>query len=403
MVIGKTYRLNFDDIITALDKNHSVQVLGVVGSTNWGTYWTWAPTTPGSYTLTIKVVDRLGATVTSKAVPVTVYSAISGANKRHLAIGDSITRAGNYSYLALTPFAGAKAVGTRTYNDALFATDGRGGWSLATYFDRIASNTAGDSPFLFPTTVANGANFWGNTEFWRKVSYVAMNTLPTNGYDFDGFQKMAREWAAMSADPVYEVTGYPKTPALNDVVVNPTKTAGSQWEQWNGSAWTTITTPTLAFSFPKYMQRYAAAYPNGGPTSISIMLETNDFFSALDDTIWATWKGRMDTMIASVRAWSATVPFIICLAPTGGPIDKWASQTVQKFDFDRRIKDAAQRILAAYDTQANRDNKVYVSSFLGEVAPANMSDHVHPIVTAGHEDMSAALSGTLAKLITEGA
>jgi hypothetical protein len=406
MVVGKTYKLYASDYITALSEDHTVLTPGVVG--NYGGYWQYTPAAPASFTLTVKVVDRLAATVVSKAIPVTAYAAPSGAGKRHLAIGDSITRAGNYSYLAANAIPGMTAVGTRTYNDALFATEGRGGWSLSSYFNNIGA-AAADSPFLFPTAVANGAKFWGNTEFWRKVSWVAMNTLPTNGYDYDGFQKMARNWGSMASSPVFDVIGYPNTPAEGDVVVDPTQSAGNTFRQYTSGAWVTMSPQpslagsTVAFSFSKYMQRFAAAYPNGGPTSISIMLETNDFFTTLDDSSWATWKGRMDTVIASVRAWSATVPFIICLAPTGGPADKWGGETVQKFEFDRRIKDAAQRILAAYDTQSNRDNKVYVSSFLGAVSPANMSDYVHPLTTTGHEDMSAPLAGTLAKLITEGA
>lgn len=401
MVVGKTYKLYPGDITRAKDVNHTV-VFSSSGNGGFdGQKWIYTPDVAKTFTLTIKVLDRQGVLVKQLAVPVTVYAAPVATGKRHLAIGDSITRAGNYSYLALTPLTGATAVGTRTYNDALFATEGRGGWSLASYFSNFGHPTA-DSPFLFPTNVA-GAKFWGNTEFWRKVSHVAMNTLPVNGYDFDGFQKMARNWGSMASAPIYDVNGYPLTPAEGDVVVNPTKAAGSQFEQYVSGVWTTIATPTMEFSFSKYMARYAAAYPNGGPTSISIMLETNDFFSTLDDSVWATWRSRMDTVIASIRAWSATVPFIVILAPTGGPLDKWVAQTNSKFEFDNRIKDASERIIAAYDTAANRTNKVYVASFLGEVSPENMSDYVHPAVTAGHEDMSAALSGMLAKLITEGA
>ena len=131
------------------------------------------------------------------------------------------------------------------------------------------------------------------------------------------------------------------------------------------------------------------------------MLETNDFFSALDDARWTDWKALMDTTIASVRDWSATVPFIICLAPTGGQWDKWGAMTVNKWEFDRRMREAASRILAAYDTPANVTNRVYVATFLGAIDPANISDHVHPDAT-GHGQMAPYLAGMLAKLITEG-
>lgn len=394
MVVGKTYKVHPDDIIRFKDLNHRV-VLNVSEGTFNGTVWTYTPTTAKTFNLTVKILDRLNALVKSLVIPVTVYAAPSGAGKRHMGIGDSITRAGTYVGNALTPLTGAVTVGTRTYNDGVLNVEGRGGWSLDGYMTRIG-NPTGDSPFLFPTTVA-GNKFLGNTSFWKAV----VNTDP-NGYDFQGFQKIARGWGASNAPFQFDANGYPTAPTEGDVVVDPLQAAGQTWRQYTAGAWTTMAAPAIEFSFSKYMQRYAAAFPNGGPTSISLMLETNDFFNALDDASFTIWKNRMDTVIASIRAWSATVPFIICLAPTGGPVIYWSTQTVTKFEFDDRMKNAGQRILAAYDTTAARANKVYVTNFLGAVTPEAMADWVHPH-PAGHEDMSAALSGTLAKLITEGA
>jgi len=401
LVVGRTYKLYYADFIEALDASAYVLVNGP--GFNAGECWTFTPSAAGSSTLKVTVVDRAGATVSERAIPVTVHEAPAGAGKRHLQIGDSITRAGNYVGAAVAAIGGAATVGTRTYNSGALNVEGRGGWALANYFTAIGSATGGDSPFLFPAGIA-GAKYWGNTEFWRKVCYVAMADLPTAGYDFDGFQYIARGWKPTGNPYLYDSTGYPVAPIEGDVVIDPTKATTERFRQYVGGAWAAMSPqPAVEISFPKYMIRYAAAYPNGGPTSIGIMLETNDFFNQLDDASFTLWKSRMDALIASVRAWSATVPFIVALAPTGGPAANWANQVQQKFSFDRRIREASRRILTAYDTAAQRTNRVHVVTFLGSVSPQNMSDHVHPTTPAGHDEMAQFLAGMLAKLITEGA
>jgi hypothetical protein len=401
---GRTYRLNYADIIGALAGDYRLRMTGPASNSgNFGTYWQYTPTAAGAWNLTLTVLDRAGATVLTVTVPVTVYAPIaSSPTTRLLAIGDSITRPNKYNSVA-AGMVGAVTRGTRTYDAGATRGEGRGGWSLNNYFTSIGSAAAGDSPFLFPTSVADGAKFWGNTEFWRKVGYVSMASLPANGYDFDGFQRMARGWTD-SGPLQFDANGYPTTPAEGDVVVDPTKAAGSQWLQYTSGSWVTIATPTLEFSFSKYMQRYAAAFADGAPTAISVMLSTNDWFGSLTDAAWATWVSRVQTMIASIRAWNANVPIIIIAAPVGGPDTNWGGgQTVNKVDFDARMRDVAARQIATFDTSAMRTNKVHFISFLGSVAPENMADHVHPKDPEGHAQFAPWLAGKLAQIITEGA
>jgi hypothetical protein len=398
MVVGQTYKLHYADFIDALDPSHTVVPHSSARGVDYGDRWVFTPAVAESFTLSLNVFDRTGFQVKQKSVAITVYAVPAGAGKRHLAIGDSITRAGNYSGIAAAAIPGMKTVGTRTYNDGALATEGRGGWALQGYFENIGHELWGDSPFLFPVGVA-GNKFLGATEFWKRV----VNTDP-NGYDYQGFQKMARNWGASNAPFVFGPDGYPLAPAEGDVVVDATFEEADEFRQYTAGAWVQMPRPAIEFSFPKFMARYAAAFPDGGPTSISIMLQTNDFYNGVDATSFGVWKTRMDAVIASVRSWSSTVPFIILLAGAGGPPQNWAGQSNKsQFEFNRRMRDSADRILAAYDTTTARANKVYVTTFLGSISPANMSDHVHPAVTAGHAEMSPYLAGMLAKLITEGA
>ena len=395
LVVGRTYRLNYAELVEALGPELTVTVSSSGNGKDLGTYWECTPAAAGTFTLAVSVWDRAGALVTSKSVPVTKYAAPSGAGKRHLAIGDSITRAGNYVGSALTSLAGAASVGTRTYNDGALCVEGRGGWTLDGYMTRFG-HTMGDSPFLFPAGISGG-KYLGNVAFWKSVCHT-----DPNGYDYQGFQKIAKGWTGTSY--LYGTDGYPLAPTEGDVVVDPAQAAGATIRQYTSGAWAAMSPqPAVEFSFSKYMARYAAAHAAGAPTSISLMLETNDFFSGIDDAKFTAWLGKLNTVIASVRAYSATVPFVVLLAPTGGPSIYWGDQaTVSKFKFDKTMQEAARRILAAVQTPAMEANKVRVASFLGAVAPANMADHVHPVVPAGHDQMAPWLAGMLAKLTTEG-
>lgn len=396
LLVGREYRLYYDSVLGARDPDHVVLTSSSGQGGNVGTHWVYSPTDARSFTLTLTVVDRAGETIRTAAIPVQTYAAPAVAGRLHLAIGDSITRAGNYVGATATAV-GATSVGTRTYDEGVTNTEGRGGWSLSGYFTNIGHDSWGDSPFLFPAGVT-GEKFWGNTQFWKRVCYDD----PT-GYDYHGFQRIARGWQDSTAPFLFGTDGYPTSPVEGDVVVDPSFAEAEEFRQYVGGVWTAMSPqPSVEFSFSKYMARYAAAFPSGGPTSVSVMLETNDFFNGIDTAKFDQWRTRMDSLISSIRSYSATIPVVLMLAPTGGPWEKWSGQTVNKWEFDQRMQDAARRILAVYDTADARTNRVYVASALGAIDPANLSDHVHPSIPDGHEQLATPLSGSLARLITEG-
>lgn len=397
LISGVESKLVHARYIESLALDHHVKVEAAGNGSRLGDQWKVTPTAAATYTSTISVLDRAYATVTSKTIAVTQHSAaaIAAVPVRHLAIGDSITRNGAYAGYAATQVGGV-TVGSRSYNNGVLNVEGRGGWALTNYMTQIGSLLAGDSPFLFPTTIA-GPNFWGNTEFWRKVGYVSMATLPTSGYDFDGFQRMARGWTTAGALQ-FNSTGYPVSPAEGDVVVDPTKTAGSIYQQYVSGAWVTMSPqPTIGFSFAKYMARYAAAYAGGPPTSISIMLSTNDFFTAATAGSLAAFATSLDVVTASIRAWSSMVPIIIMLPMVGGPASYWGTTTtVHKFEFDARMRTAAASLITKYDNATSRTNNILLCPFTGAVDDVNIPDIVHP-VDAGHLQMAPWLAGAIAQ------
>jgi hypothetical protein len=394
LVAGQRYRLEFAKFIGGFNRILEEVVVGPPeeGSVSYPDYWEYTPPAATSFTLSITVKDKTGATQTSASRPVVVSAARSGSNVRHLSIGDSITRAGGYVEQAVQCILGGKTVGTRTYDGGTVSMEGRGGWTLERYLTRIAEPTGGDSPFLFPSGV-RGAKYRGNTAFWREVTVG-----DPQGYDYDGFQVIARDWRT-SGSFVFDSNGYPTSAIPGDVVVDPSLPAETQWRQYDGSTWSTMSPqPKVGLSFAKYLERYAPAFLSGPPTSISIMLGTVDFLSSPPDVSWSTYKSRLDLLIASIRQWNTSVPIILIGPPNGGPDNMWGKQEITGAEFNRRIADVSRRIYATYDTPDGRAKGIYVISFLGVVSSNNMADYVHPKTPEGHDQMGPWLAGILAHL-----
>jgi lysophospholipase L1-like esterase len=395
LLVGKTYRMNYKHWTRYMSADHKMIVEGAPLLTgDFGSYWEFTPTTAGSWSFTIRIMDRAYNLIRTYVVPVMVYAATARPNLRHLAIGDSITDMYEFVSKAVEPFGGVTVVtGTRPGG---VNVEVKTGWSLAAYHTHFGRTDGGDSLFLFPTDVA-GEKYLGNTEFWKQVCY----TNP-NGLGIKGYQKIARGWSD-TAPFLFDANGYPTNPTEGDVVFGADRPTGSQWLRWTSGAWLVRTTPTREFSFAKYFARFAAAFVAPGlPTSVQIMLGTNDFGSLADVAgTWNGWKAQMDTTIASLRAWNANVPLIIIAPPNSGGYATYALWDGSKVMRDKNAQEAVKRIFDEYDTDAQRANKVHVISMMGAVSEANITDTVHPN-TAGHIQMAAWTSGKLAHLISLG-
>ena len=152
---------------------------------------------------------------------------------RLLSIGDSITRMGGYVEQVQTVLPNTATVGTISYANEKIAREGRGGWTLKKYFTYIGSSDYLDSPFLFPTTVS-GAHYKGNTADWKKVVNASATDIT-----YGGLKKMARGWQD-TGNYLYDQNGYYISPEIGDVMVDPSLPLGTQWIEWNGSAWVAL-------------------------------------------------------------------------------------------------------------------------------------------------------------------
>lgn len=412
LIVGQEYRLEYKKFILALSADHRVKISGPpVKWGDYGTYWGYTPTSAGTWVMTITLSDRFDNVISVTNIPVTVRAAQSGAGLRHAQIGDSITDMYKYVQGAVAMFPGATAVGpsVRDVGAAQIGVEGHSGWSLDTYFLNWATGGTGttdtaDSPFLFPTDITDGAKFRGNTDWWKRI------VTGFNGYHTNGFQKLARGWSD-TGPFLYDNNGYPTNATEGDVICDPSKAAGSKFLIYTSGAWATwsvqptISAGNVEFSFKKYLQRFAIAYPNGLPNSIGIFLGTNGpsaFDLRYNESVWTQWVARMDAFIASIRAWSATVPITIETVIGHGPANLVGNYPESKTDGDRNKRELARRQIAAYDTPQALANKVYVVSQLGVVPEANIYDTVHPDPTTGHPFMAPWLGGKLGKYLSEG-
>lgn len=395
-LIGAEAQMIHKNYIKALSKDYNVKVTnGVNGTRTLNDRWKVNAVSATSSAITVSVIDRAMAQVATLTTTLVTNDATLATPCRLLPIGDSITRSGVYAKTG-AQLVGGDTYGTRTIGGIF--NEGRGGWTLSNYMSNIgtAGASAMDSPFIFPVGVAP-AMFLGNTDFWKGV----VSAGGPSDYGWAGFQQMARAGFATSGPFLFDATGYPVTPAEGNVVIDPTQAAGSTWRKYTAGAWTTMTPqPSTEFSFASYMTRYAAAFAGGDPTVISIMLGTNDFYAAYTDAAFTTFAGRMDTLIASIRAWSATVPIILCTAPAGGYQDDWPTAGVHEFEYRERMYQFTRSMITKYDTAATRTNKVYLSSFLGAVDDADFgpTNTVHPD-TPGHTSMGQWLAGAIANAL----
>lgn len=354
-------------------------------------HYSYTPgSTADSFQITFSLKDMYLNTMYTVTTTLSIMDTTNTNPVNILAIGDSITRDGGYLKSLVSLIPNCQAVGTRQYTGENIAREGRGGWTLANYFNNIGMTTTVDSPFLFPMGVA-GSKYWGNTLQWKNICYAN-----PSGYDYDGFQRIAKGWTGSSFQ--FDSNGYPINPAVGDVVCDPTKPSGSQFLQWNGTTWTVMSPqPTIEFNFSKYMDRYAAAFAGAQPNVVTFLLGTNDFMNAqgIDNGI-TDYLSKLNQAITSIKAYNPNMKIIILLPMIGGTNAQWSAQsgTTQDFQFNRNMQELASRLLKEFDNDTQLAQSIYVCNTNMVVDPANIGDFVHP-TSAGHTQMAVALAGLI--------
>jgi hypothetical protein len=252
---------------------------------------------------TATVADAAFTALTAKAFSVIVTDAAKTTAANIQNIGDSYTARMTWANVILGTAAatGLTFSGNRTGNTGVVRCEGQGGWAMANYFaaDAQGGTSGFFSPFMQPVTA--GYLFYGPTSCWIDANSA------TPSYNADNFIGTKGLFSA--------ATGRKLAPNVNDVMGE----AGG-FIRWDGAAWVAIASATfggLAFSYAKYRTAWGIA----GPTIMHVLLGTNDFAATTDATFtasYAAYKTQYDALIASVKADTPAVKFMIGVPVSAG-------------------------------------------------------------------------------------
>ncbi|MBQ1273936.1 MAG: hypothetical protein IIY08_00890 [Cellulosilyticum sp.] len=305
----------------------------------------------------LKVVARTDHGLISQSTSVELVDENNTTPVRLLPIGDSLTRAGVYLSQVMNSIPNVTTLGTRFYpEDSMPVREGRGGWTLERYMTLINSNEL-DSPFVFPKIV-DGENYKGNTRDWKAICYEK-----TKHSTYNGFQKIARGWKD-DGEFLYDKNGYYKYPSIGDVMVDPSLPIGTQWVEWNGTSWQTMSLqPTeFEFNFSKYMVRYKEAFSTGTPTHVSILLGANEFGMNKEIDNVDLFIERLNQVIDSIHDYDSTIKIILC-TPTLAPNSNFVTSSWKNFytEYDLRMKYVTSKLLEAFDTDEALAKQIYIA------------------------------------------
>jgi hypothetical protein len=263
------------------------------------------PTAVGSTIIGVaRISDAKKVTVQEKEFSITVTNSELTTPKKIINVGSSTTWRSTFvnRLMASAAATGLQFLGIRESSSSspTVLCEGRGGWALSTY---SALSKTLYSPFVQPAGVYM---YLGNTDFWIKAN-AGMSSAVGQGYDYNNF---------VVANHFNPTTGYPLVPVLNTVVYDNIQ---SKFFRYSGTAWVEITEATLAFSFNfgKYRQTWGIAQPD----IFHLLLGSNDFNSSNEATFsasYATFKTRLDILIASVKADSPNCIIVLALTYSSG-------------------------------------------------------------------------------------
>ena len=262
-------------------------------------------------------------------------------------IGDSFTYNGSWYQHIADIVEGLTFVGMRrSYmcNDALRG-EGRGGWTLAEYFTTHGDITPTHMQPFSPFMHVSGYTYYGVIEFWKAiVTGTSQYTYGTNGFgDYSSW---------------FDNNGLKINPSVNDLMYDGTNDI---YLKWNGSAWVDsgITDSDFEFNYSKYISTWNITSPD----IVIVMLGKNDFYSNGSEAIFNPWKAKMDTLITSVQAYATSVSkhidIGICTPTTANEAPNNSDHAVPEIG-GRNMWNARKQMIEYYDTQAFRDQGVYL-------------------------------------------
>lgn len=314
-------------------------------------------------------------------------------------IGDSFTYNGAWFQRIYEAAQGLTFVGMRqSYQTSeTLRAEGRGGWTLNTYFtphdDVTPTHMQPFSPFMH----VEGYTYYGVIDFWKViVNDNSQYTYGTNGFDD------YKSW--------FDSNGFKVNPSVNDLMYDGVH---NKYVYWNGSSWADYNgTPSFAFDYSKYISTWNISSPD----FVIIMLGKNDFQSNANDAAFAAWSQKMETIIDSIGIYATQVGkdiYIGICTPAVANDSPNNSDNNSPFVGGRNMWIARKKIIEQYDNDTYKGRNVFVVDsgicldplygfsmtemkpfefYSGTVRELISTNGVHPS-TAGYQQIGVCVSG----------
>lgn len=327
---------------------------------------TGAPPTHQAFPLIIRIFDRDFSLLSERRIEVELVPRTVLDPCYLLCIGDSMTRAAVYVSQAQETLPGVVTLGTRTYDEGVVCSEGRGGWKVSDYLAPVCES--GASPFVFPIGDSDSV-YQGHTSFWKNAAHTH-----TEDYPYQGFQKLTRHWGSAEAAIRYDQEGFPMEKQEGDVV-SQTLDGEEQLWVWRQEAeeWQLLNvTPQWEMRFDDYMKRFEFAFVRDGhvvaPHIVSLLFGANDFHktNGITDGL-DTFVESVKTIIRSVKSYNPATQVVLHLPIIGASQDAWGiSQgcSGNSERYNRNMQELGLAILDIWDNAEALRDGIWISPTL---------------------------------------
>ncbi|MGH2564071.1 MAG: hypothetical protein ACRDE5_06145 [Ginsengibacter sp.] len=167
--------------------------------------------------------------------------------------------------------------------------EGRGGWTLASYFSVSNRRTQPYNGFWQPDGIYK---YWGATEFWKLANAIRLN--PDSGWTFD--EKYFSGRFDTQSLLFNAQTGYKLKPAVNDIIFDNTL---GHYLKYDGKKWTQVAYSDFNWNFN--YGKYLSIWKLKAPLILAEFLGLNDFRNEAAPAMinFSKWNAQIKMVILS--------------------------------------------------------------------------------------------------------
>jgi len=222
--------------------------------------------------------------------------------------------------------------------------EGRGGWTLKSYFQVTNLRTQAYNGFWQPE---EKYNYWGSTAFWNLVKQIALN--PERNWSFQEKYNASRYHS--NAGLFDANTGYKLNPDKNDLIYD---NSLKSYMLYNGNKWKEVEYEDFTWSFD--YSKYLSMWNLESPMILAEFLGLNDFRNAPDPTSidFKEWNSKIEELITSYLKAVPSGKFVLMIpSTTCGILDNMAGVFTTKQNAS--MWELRKNIIEKFDNRTNQN------------------------------------------------